>query len=79
MRFAKPVEIELHGLGKYRAVATVQDAAYVLLHLWPVDEGKAYARAKVALINAYEGKASVEAAREAFVKAVEEAGLIMRE
>jgi hypothetical protein len=31
----KGVELELHGLGKYRTVKSTEDAAYSLLNRWP--------------------------------------------
>lgn len=70
------VEIEI-GLGKYRHIATVEDAARQLLGDWP-GSGKAFVRAQQACLDAIEEKASTDRARKAFIEACREADIFVR-
>ena len=73
-----PVEVELHGIGKYRTITGTKHAAECLLTLWPVDDGKAYNRALSDCLAALDGEKPPEAARRAFIKAADEAHVYVR-
>jgi hypothetical protein len=67
--WSKGVELELHGVGRYRTVKSTEDAAQCLLAYWPRWKGRAYIAAQQACLNALDGIASPEIAREAFIGA----------
>jgi hypothetical protein len=67
--WSKGVELELHGVGRYRTVKSTEDAAQCLLAHWPTGKGKAYQEAQQACLDALEGATSPELAREAFIAA----------
>lgn len=77
--WTSPVELELHGIGKYRTVTGTKHAAECLLTLWPVDHGKNYAAALSDCLAALEGDKPPEAARKAFIKAADEAHIHIRQ
>ncbi|MGO4337800.1 DUF982 domain-containing protein [Labrys sp. KB_33_2] len=72
--FSSPVKFET-GIGQFRIVATVQEAARFLDHNWPIAEGEAYDGARQACLDALEGEVPAEIAREAFMEACDEAGM----
>ena len=67
--WSKGVELELHGVGRYRVVKSTEDAARCLLEYWPRGKGKAYMDAQQACLDALEGSTTPEVAREAFIGA----------
>jgi len=75
----RPVEIELHGIGKYRTITGTRHAAECLLTLWPVDDGKAYNQALADCLAALDGAKPPEVARRAFIKAADEAHVFVRQ
>ena len=77
-RWETGVECAIHGLGRYRTVASTDDAAHWLLYGWPVTRGKAFEAAKRACLRSLDSKAPPEKARTAFIKAVEEAHIDIR-
>jgi len=77
--WASPVELELHGIGKYRIVTGTKHAAECLLTLWPVDDGKAYQQALSECFAALDGQKPPEAARQAFIEAADEAHIYVRQ
>ena len=72
------IELNLGGPGRYRTVRTTEDAAQCLMERWPVDSGVAFTEALKACLEALEGNASSDAAREAFVDAAVEANIHIR-
>jgi hypothetical protein len=76
--WASPVEVELHGIGRYRTVTGTKHAAECLLTLWPVNDGEAYQRALSDCLAALDGERSPEAARSAFIRAADEARIFVR-
>ncbi|MDB5524955.1 MAG: hypothetical protein JWM58_2718 [Rhizobium sp.] len=74
-----PVELELHGTGKYRTVTGTKHAAECLLTLWPIDEGRAYNEALSDCLAALDGEKPPEAARNAFIRAAAEAHIYVRQ
>lgn len=78
-RWEEPVTFETEKLGQYRTISSAAEAARVLMDDWPVDSGKAFTRAKAACLSALTGDGNPEAARTAFVKAAEEAGVFIRD
>ena len=75
----RPVTFETMTLGMYRTISSTAEAARVLLDDWPVDEGTAWSRAQQKCLAALEGGVDHEEARQAFLKAAEEAGVFVRD
>ena len=78
----KGVELELHGIGKYRMVRSTEDAAQCLVNHWPVDDGKAYMAAQRRCLAALQDRLSTRkrnAARKAFIDAADEAAIFIRQ
>lgn len=65
-------------LGRYRTITTVSQAAKQLLWHWPVEGGKKHHAAKIACIEALEGRGSADKVRKAFIAACGEAGIFVR-
>ncbi|XEN34058.1 hypothetical protein M728_004719 (plasmid) [Ensifer sp. WSM1721] len=74
----KSVELELGETGKYRDVKSTREAVECLLLRWPQRDGRALAAAKRTCLQALEGKVKTEKARRAFIKAAEEAHILIR-
>jgi hypothetical protein len=72
------VDLELHGIGGYRTVRSTEDAALCLLERWLTGKGKAYMVAQRTCLDALEGRATAENARQAFIKAAREAKIHIR-
>lgn len=77
-RWAKGVELEMHGPGKYRVVSSTREAAECLLYRWPVEGGPAHLLARIACLAVLEGEMPPDHAREAFIAAAEESGIHVR-
>jgi len=77
--WTRPVTFETMTLGMYRTISSTAEAARVLLEDWPVDEGSAWDTAQRKCLAALEGGIDHEEARQAFLKAAEEAGVFVRE
>jgi hypothetical protein len=78
----KGVELELHGIGKYRNVTSTEEAGRHLLGEWPKPEGKAFESAVKAVAAALErtrNKALAAKARQAFIEAAEDADIYIRQ
>jgi hypothetical protein len=69
------VTLVMGGTEGYRRVNSVQDAAETLLEHWPIEDGEEYVTAVRICLDAMMGVVCPEAAREAFIKAAEEAGI----
>lgn len=77
MGWGKPVDIELHGSGKYRIVTNTSMAAECLIEKWPYKgRREKYWKAVECCLADLEGKPSHP--RAAFVAAAKEAGLSIR-
>ena len=63
--------------GEYRRVNSVQDATEMLLEHWPIDDGEEYVTAIRVCLDAIMGLARPEEARNALIKAAEEAGVYL--
>lgn len=74
----KGVELELHGVGKYRMVKSTDDAALCLLNRWPTNKGAAWIKAQKACLAALERRITARRARKAFIEAAEEANIYIR-
>ncbi|MBB5041915.1 DUF982 domain-containing protein [Shinella fusca] len=77
--WSRPVTFETTTLGVYRTISSTAEAARVLLDDWPVDEGAAWSVAQQKCLVALEGGIDHEEARQAFLKAAEEAGVFVRD
>ncbi len=69
------VTLVMDDAGEYRQITSVHDAAETLLKHWPVDDGEWYLTAVQACLDALKGRISPELAREALIKAADEAGI----
>jgi len=74
----KGVDLELHGVGKYRMVKSTEDAADCLVYRWPNPQGQSWMKAQRACLKALEGRITARMARDAFIEAAEEADIYIR-
>jgi hypothetical protein len=74
-RTFKPLELQLHGPGKYRHVNTVRGSAECLMDHWPVAEGEKFEKALLACLDGMEGRVGGEVVRAALIEAADEAGV----
>ena len=75
----RAVSLELHGVGKYRQINTVVEAARCLLECWPEEnqQGVAFVMALLACQAAIDGRGSAQAVREALIAAADEADIFI--
>lgn len=74
----KTLTLETKHLGRAVTINSTERAADFLLHEWPAEEtGDAYEAAKIALLDAHEGRISTEEAREAVIAAAREGGVFV--
>lgn len=73
-----PVTFETRRLGQFRTVTSTSEAALALLEDWPTEQSKATTEAMEACLAVLEGNGDPAVAREAFLKAAEEAGVFIR-
>lgn len=74
----EPVTFETMKLGHYRVDSSADEAAHVIVTQWPVRTGWAWRRAQAVSLKVQEGKNEPAAAREAFLKAAKEAGVVIK-
>ena len=73
------VVVETSHVGQLRDINSVRDAAEMLLGHWPQEgRGMAYRAARRYCLDALEGNATAPSARNAFIRAAEEAGILVR-
>lgn len=77
--WAVPVSVELHGPGDHDLIFCTRDAAECLLDDWPVDDGECFHEALRIFMVVLDGRAEPDEARDAFVAAAREAGLVVIE
>ncbi|MGO7897936.1 DUF982 domain-containing protein [Rhizobium ruizarguesonis] len=70
-----PLMLVVSGPEKYKLVATLGQAAEMLMDGWPVDDGEEYLIAIRACRDAIHGEVPSEDAREALIHAADEAGI----
>ncbi|MDR9781619.1 MULTISPECIES: DUF982 domain-containing protein [Rhizobium] len=70
-----PLMLVMSGPKKYKRVATLWDAANMLTACWPTDDGEEYFTAIRACRDALHGDVPAEDAREALIRAANEAGI----
>ena len=73
------VKLAVHGLGKYRVVRTVQEAAETLMERWPTHEGEAFEDALKTCLSVMQGSEGPEAVRAALIRAAREADVDVRD
>lgn len=73
-----PVSFQLHPFGAFRTIKSSSEALDYLLTYWPVEHVEAYEDALVICRAAIEGKSNPELAKDAFIVAVYEAGILMK-
>lgn len=73
-----PVVISIGEPPAETAIVTLQAAAWALIDDWPVEDGPALDLAVTACTGVIEGKRKPEEARQAFVAAATEAGILIR-
>lgn len=78
-RWDEPVTYETQRLGQYRTITSAAEAARALSDDWPAETGKALKKARETCLAVLEGEAEPAAARKAFLKAAEEAGVFIRD
>lgn len=65
-------------VGQFRTVTSTSEASLALLEDWPTEQSKATTEAMEACLAVLEGNGDPAVAREAFIKAAEEAGVFLR-
>ncbi|MER9061738.1 DUF982 domain-containing protein [Mesorhizobium sp. M0074] len=78
-RFRKPVVVQPGRIDRDRVVASVSDAAEVLLRDWPRPEGKSRLAAIEACLAVIRGEKPPRIARQAFIAAAKEARILLGE
>ncbi|MGO6814838.1 DUF982 domain-containing protein [Rhizobium leguminosarum] len=69
------LRILMSGQNKYSVVRTLGDAATMLISEWPGDDGEEYVVAVRTCLDAIRGTTPPNAAREALMRAADEAGI----
>lgn len=77
-RWTKTVTVETAKVGKHRVIASTEEAARFLLEQWPVQPEPRHLLARVACIAVLGGEMPPDHARDAFVAAAEEAGILVK-
>ncbi|WP_424552050.1 DUF982 domain-containing protein [Shinella sp.] len=73
----KPSTFETMNPGKFHTISSTVEAARILVTV-PLRTGRGYRKARIACISVLEGNGDPPIAREAFLKAAEEAGVFIR-
>jgi hypothetical protein len=76
--WTKSVELELEGASRVHTVRSTHQAAAVLAHWPPGQQGEAYEEAKRLCRAVLKNGAPRQIARDAFIRAAEEAGIYIR-
>lgn len=77
-KWEEPITFETTELGTYWTVTSTAEAARALMERWPVENGEALQSARETCLAVLEGKEDPAVAREAFIRAAEEAGVFIR-
>lgn len=75
----KPVTLALEGPEKYTTISNTTEASWAMIEDWPLEDSALLTRALDTCAAVIEGKQSVEAARQAFIDAAREAGVLIKE
>ncbi|MGK6317697.1 DUF982 domain-containing protein [Neorhizobium sp. DT-125] len=75
--WTKPVVIAIGEPPVETTVSTTQSASWALIEDWPAEEGPALTRALAMCVGVLEQKNKPEEARDAFVEAAREAGVLV--
>lgn len=78
-RWNKPVTFQTGKIGQYRTIDSTSEAVLTLMNQWPMDSGKKLEKAKKVCLAVLEGSERPMKARNAFLKAAEEARVFVRE
>jgi hypothetical protein len=76
--WTKPVIVSLGEPPAEATIETTQGAAWAMIEDWPTEDGTALDRALAVCAAVDAGKKKPEEARQAFVEAAEEAGILVR-
>ncbi|OCP24230.1 MULTISPECIES: DUF982 domain-containing protein [unclassified Ensifer] len=74
-----PVTLALEGPEKYTIISNTTEASWAMIEDWPLEDSALLTRALDTCAAVIEGKQSVEAARQAFIDAAREAGILIKE
>ncbi|QND57385.1 DUF982 domain-containing protein [Mesorhizobium huakuii] len=75
--FGEPVIIEAATPGAYRTIVSVSEAAIFMMERWPAEHGSLYRAALQACTGQINTSEEIEMARQAFLAAVQEAGMVV--
>lgn len=78
-KWSKPVTIALENPDEWVVIDTTQAASWALIEDWPLEEATALDRALAVCADVITGKRTPEDARRAFIDAVKEAQIPMKE
>lgn len=73
----RAIRIETSKGGHSRVLTSIKGLAEYLLNHWPVEHATSHRTARLACLEAFEGKLTGEEARIAFIKACEEADIFV--
>lgn len=73
-----PVVIMIGEPAAETVIATTQTAAWAMIEDWPDEDGEMLDRALLIIADVDKGRRKPEDARQAFVKAAQEAGILVR-
>jgi sarcosine oxidase gamma subunit len=78
-KWSNAVTIALVGPDEWVVIDTTQAASWAMIEDWPLEEAPALDRALSVCADVISGKRTPEDARRAFIEAVKEAGIPMKE
>ncbi len=78
-KWSKAVTIALESPEEWIVIDTTQAASWALIEDWPLDEAPALDRALLVFADVISGKRTPEDARRAFIAAVKEADIPMKD
>lgn len=77
--FSSPVYLRLERPGFSHCVVTnIEQCWRILIEEWPVEPGPKYLKARETCLRCRDGECDPEKARQAFIEAAEEAGILAR-
>jgi hypothetical protein len=75
--FEAPVVVELGHVGKFRSIASAQEAAKCLTTVWPLNRGPRHRLAVETCLEVLEGSGSTADAHHALVEAARESDVLV--
>ena len=77
--FDAPVVVELSHVGRFRRIASTQEAAECLMTVWPLNRGPRHRVAVETCLEVLEGSGSTADARRALIEAARESEVLVND